>query len=118
MTSEPSNSEILAAIERLGVRLSSLETRFSSFDTRSSSLETRFSSLETRFSSLETRFSSLEKAAKDTNATVNRIDIRLKAVEDTVNEISVTTGVSSKAISTLRAELEALEARVARLENA
>ncbi len=76
---EPTNADLLAAIDRLGTRL--------------------------------------EKIAKDTNATVSRIDARLKSVEATVNEISVTTSVSSKAITTMRADIEDLERRVAKLEN-
>jgi archaellum component FlaC len=94
MHEELTNADLLAAIQRLGT------------------------SVDSRFSGVETRLSSLEKTAKDTNATVNRIDIRLKSVEATVDEISVSTSLNSKAIGVLRADLEALEARVKKLENA
>jgi len=86
MGEEPTNADLLAAIERLGA-------------------------------SVDSRFSSVEKTGKDTNAMVNRIDIRLKSVEATVDEISVTVGVHSKAIGTIKADLEVLEARVEKLEN-
>jgi hypothetical protein len=46
------------------------------------------------------------------------MDIRLKSVEAIANEISVSTGVNSKAIGMIRAELGALEERVKKLENA
>ena len=72
MSEEPTNADLLIAIERLGARLSSVE-----------------------------------KTGKDTNATINRMDIRLKSVEAIANEISVSTGVNSKAIGMIRAELEA-----------
>jgi archaellum component FlaC len=88
MREEPTNADLLAAIERLGA------------------------SVDTRFSGVETRLSNFEKTAKDTNTTVNRIDIRLRSVEAAVDEISVTTGLNSKAIGVLRAELGALDERV------
>jgi archaellum component FlaC len=101
MSEEPTNADLLAAIERLGT-----------------SVDTRLSGLDTRLSSFDTRLSSVEKTVKDTNATIDRMDIRLKSVEATVNEISILTGVNSKAIGTIKADLEALEARVKKLEDA
>jgi archaellum component FlaC len=101
MNLAPTNADLLAAIERLGA-----------------SVDTRLSSFEGRLSSVDTRLSSVEKTGKDTNAVINRMDIRLKSVEATVDEILVSTGMNSKAIGIIRAELEALEERVKKLENA
>jgi hypothetical protein len=99
MLEEPTNADLLTAIERLGV-----------------SVDSRFSSFETRLSGVEKSLASVEKTGKDTNSVINRMDIRLKSVEATVDEISVSTGMNSKAIGIIRAELEALELRVKKLE--
>lgn len=65
MTTEPTISDVLAAVQGIVVRLDKIEARLDKIETRLDKIETRLDKIETRLDKVEARLDALETRVED-----------------------------------------------------